>query len=527
MYQILIVDDEVHTVEGIYSGVDWDKLGITTVFKAYTVRSAKQHFEQERIDIMLCDIEMPQATGLELAEWVKERYPETKTIFLTCHADFKYAKQALQLGSLDYILKPVPFRELEKVIEKAKATIHKESEIVQYSQFWIQNQPMIIERFWQDILNQSILSNAKAISRAAADRNIPYFDEMVFIPVLISLQRWHKPVNLRDEKILEYGLKNSAEEVLFESRQDRLLITLNNRRMLAILAVQGNNAPSSELEAACQRYIDACSHYFYCDISCYVGEKVHGHEMLEMVTKLYEMERNNVAFNNSVLLLSRPQVHSSHSQSADMQLWSVMLKEDKFDEVWTEAKQYLERIEKEKLNADTLNRFYQDFQQMMHYVLQTKGIHAHQLFGDPHSKEIDANAIRSVTYLMEWMRHIVTKAKEYVLTLQQSQSVVDKVKELIKLRISEDLSREEIANHVFLNPDHLTRIFKKETGMAMWDYLFQERMQLAQELLAKSDMPISAVASHIGYANFSHFSRTFKKHTTMNPNEYRQLNRHK
>lgn len=527
MYQIMIVDDEVHTVEGIYSGVDWDKLGITAVFKAFTVRSAKQRFELDRIDIMLCDIEMPQATGLELAEWVREHYPETKIIFLTCHADFKYAKQALQLGSIDYILKPVPFRELEKVIEKAKETINKESEIVQYSQFWIQNQPMIIERFWQDILNLNIPSNARAISRAAAERNIPYFDEMVFVPILISLQRWHKPVNLRDEKILEYGLKNSAEEVIFESRQDRLLITLSNRKMLAILAIRGNDAPSSEYEAACRRFIEACSKYFYCDISCYIGEKVHGHEMLEMVNKLYEMERNNVAFNNSVLLLSRPKVQTSNYQSADMTLWSVMLKEDKFDEVWTEAKQYLEGVEKEKLSADLLNRFYQDFQQMIHYVLHTKGIHAHLLFGDPQSKELNANAIRSVSYLMEWMRHLVTKAKEYVHTLQQSQSVVEKVKELIKLRISEDISREEIANHVFLNPDHLTRIFKKETGMAMWDYLFQERMQLAQELLAKSDMPISAVASHIGHSNFSHFSRAFKKHTTMNPNEYRQLHRHK
>ncbi|MGO4274510.1 helix-turn-helix transcriptional regulator, partial [Paenibacillus sp. TAF58] len=83
--------------------------------------------------------------------------------------------------------------------------------------------------------------------------------------------------------------------------------------------------------------------------------------------------------------------------------------------------------------------------------------------------------------------------------------------------------REEIANHVFLNPDYLTRIFKKETGMAVSDYLFHERLKLAQELLAKTDMPISAVASHIGYANFSHFSRMFKKHTDLNPIEYRQL----
>lgn len=526
MYQILIVDDEVHAVKGIRSGMDWNRLGITAVFTAYTVRQAKELFEREHIDIMLCDIEMPQASGLELTKWVRERYPKTETIFLTCHADFKYAKQALQLGSLDYILKPVPFAELEKVIGKAKDKIDKESVIVQYSQFgqfWFQHQPILIERFWQDIINQIIPSHSKAISHAAADRNIPYLEEMVFIPILISIQRWHKPLSLRDEKILEYGLKNSAEEILLGSRPDGMIITLTNRRMLAILSIEGNQDISISLEEACQRYIEACSHYFYCHISCYIGERVHGHDMLGMVNKLYEMDRNNVAYNNKVFLLSRSRVRSSTYKPANINLWSVLLKEEAFDEVLIEVSQYLNGLEKEILNADLLTRLYQDFQQMMHYVLQTKGIQAHQLFGDPKSQELSANALRSVTNMLEWVNHTINKAKEYVHTLEQSQSVVERVIQFIKLHISEDLSREEIANHVFLNPDYLTRIFKKETGMAISDYLFQERLRLAQELLAKTEIPIGAIASRIGYANFSHFSRMFKKYTNLNPNEYRQL----
>ncbi len=59
--------------------------------------------------------------------------------------------------------------------------------------------------------------------------------------------------------------------------------------------------------------------------------------------------------------------------------------------------------------------------------------------------------------------------------------------------------------------------------MSVSEYMFQERMSLAQKLLTKTDMPISVVASHIGYSNFSHFSRMFKKHTNLNPNEFRHL----
>jgi len=524
MYQLLIVDDEIHAVEGIRSGIDWDKLGIHQVFTAHTVKQAKVLFEKEHIDIMLCDIEMPQASGLELTHWVRDRFPQTVTIFLTCHADFNYAKQAIRLGSLDYILKPVPFEELEQVILKAKERIHKEAEITQitqFGQFWFQLQPLLIERFWQDILNQTIPSNPSALSLVAADRNIPYVNEMIFLPILINIQRWHKTLTLREEKILEYGLKNSAEEILVKSKKEGLVVSLNNRRMLTILSVEEHEDLTIALEKEGQHYIEECSHYFYCDISCYIGLPVHGHEMLDMVNKLNEMDRNNVAYSNKVFFLSKSQIHSPKYEPANIKLWSVMLNEDSFDDVLTESTHYLNGLDKGILNADLLNRIYQDFQQMMHFVLQTKGIQAHQLYSDSRSHQLSSNASRSMTNLVEWVNHIVIKAKEYVHSLEQSMSVVQKVIQFIQLNISKDISREEIANHVYLNPDYLTRIFKKETGMAVSDYLFQERLRIAKELLLKTDMQISAIASHIGYVNFSHFSRTFKKHTNMNPNEYR------
>ncbi|QUL53458.1 response regulator [Paenibacillus tritici] len=526
MYQLLIVDDEIHAVEGIQSGIDWEKLGITAVFSAYTVRQAKEWFEQERIDIMLCDIEMPQATGLELTKWVKGFYPKTETIFLTCHADFKYAQQAIQLGSFDYLLKPVPFGELEKVIRTAIDKINKDQEAMKYSQYgqlWFQHQPLLIERFWQDILNQTIPSSREAVQRAAIEREIPYVEEMLFLPVLIGIQRWHKLLNLRDEKILEYGLRNSAEELLLEAGQSGRIITLSNRRLLIVLSVQ-NQHDLETMKSRCEKYIKACSEFFYCDLSCYIGEEVRGHELLGMVNKLYKLEQNNVVHNNKVFSISLQTTPASTYKSINMTIWSVMLTEGAFKEVLIESSRFLKDImEKEKIDASFLRQFYQDFQQMVYYVLQTKGIQAHQLFGDPDSQDMSATATRSVVNLLDWMSYTIQRAKEYVQSIEQSQSVIEKVIHFIKLHITEDLSREEIANHVFLNPDYLTRVFKKETGMAISDYLLNERLKIAKELLEKTEMPISAIATHIGYANFSHFSRTFKKHTNMNPNEYRQI----
>ena len=65
-YSLLIVDDEALAIRGIESGVDWTRLGIVRIHKAFNIRKAKEIFGQHPVDIMLCDIEMPQGNGLDL-----------------------------------------------------------------------------------------------------------------------------------------------------------------------------------------------------------------------------------------------------------------------------------------------------------------------------------------------------------------------------------------------------------------------------------------------------------------------------
>ncbi|RKP56241.1 response regulator [Cohnella endophytica] len=531
MFQLLIVDDEVLAVDGVKSGVDWREVGISRVFAAYSVAQAKEMFERERIDILLCDIEMPQGTGLQLLEWVRERYPKTETIFLTCHADFAFAKQAIQLGSLDYVLKPVPFAELADVIRRAANKVRQEnqlSEFTQYGKYWFQYQPLLVEKFWLDIVNQTIPGNAEAVMRAAEERKIPFAGEMKFIPVLIRVRRWHKVISLREEKIMEYAFRNSAEELLLPGRENGLLLSLGNGTMLALLDGDAESSREDKLKEACKAYIAFCHRYFYCDLSCYIGDGVRGHEMASMLLRLTELDRNNVAYDNRVFLLHELRMAAKQGVLPDMSVWAVMLREGAQEKVLAEAETYMEQqANAGRLSPELLHQFIQDFQQTLYYVLQTKGIQAHQLLSDSESMELSVRSVRSATDLIAWIRHAVVKAMTYATSIEQSQSVVNRVIFYIKQHITEDFSRDDIANSVFLNPDYLTRVFKKETGMSISDYLLKERLGIAQELLAKTDMPVSAVAAQIGYSNFSHFSRMFKKYTDLNPIDYRMKQQNK
>ena len=70
---ILIVDDDKLVVEKLVEGVNWKQLGIRTVLTACNIRQAKEILEEVAVDILLSDIEMPQGSGLELLEWVRDK----------------------------------------------------------------------------------------------------------------------------------------------------------------------------------------------------------------------------------------------------------------------------------------------------------------------------------------------------------------------------------------------------------------------------------------------------------------------
>ena len=98
--------------------------------------------------------------------------------------------------------------------------------------------------------------------------------------------------------------------------------------------------------------------------------------------------------------------------------------------------------------------------------------------------------------------------------------IVKKIFELVKE--NKAITREELASQVFLSPDYMAKVFKKETGKRISDYLSEVRLQEAKCLLTDTTRSISDIASSLSYSNFSGFSRMFKSETGLSPAEYRK-----
>lgn len=115
---LLIVNDERITADTMKRDIAWENYGITEVFTAYSVEGGKKQIQINKVDILLCDIEMPEENGMALLRWVREENMDMECIFLTCHASFVYAKEAIELGCQNYILLPAEYHDIGTAVKK-------------------------------------------------------------------------------------------------------------------------------------------------------------------------------------------------------------------------------------------------------------------------------------------------------------------------------------------------------------------------------------------------------------------------
>ena len=110
--KLLICDDDISTIDLIQNHLDLKEMGITKLLRAYNGNVAKELIDSEKPEMMLCDIGMPLCNGLEVLEYVHNNKIPMVFTFLTCYESFEYARDAVRLGSFNYLTKPTDLNEL-------------------------------------------------------------------------------------------------------------------------------------------------------------------------------------------------------------------------------------------------------------------------------------------------------------------------------------------------------------------------------------------------------------------------------
>ncbi len=119
---MLIVEDEQALRNGLAS-LPWREHGIALLPPARNGQEAIEQARENRVDILLTDIRMPGPSGIEVAEYIRQRYPESEILFLSGYGEFEYAQRAISLQACNYILKPSNPKDILTAVDEAKARI--------------------------------------------------------------------------------------------------------------------------------------------------------------------------------------------------------------------------------------------------------------------------------------------------------------------------------------------------------------------------------------------------------------------
>jgi two-component system response regulator YesN len=531
MPNVLIVDDEEYALQALMENIQWEQIGIDQVYKAMDADEAKELFKSCQIDIIICDIEMPKETGLQLVEWVREYHPHIEAIFLTGHALFTYAQTAIQLESFDYLLKPVKYEQLEQTVVRALIKINEDHDLKhthevykKYYGLWEKRKPLLIERFWKDILGQRMRSTHEQIKDLSESYNIQLDMDDKILPIIISVEQWDREFNIRDEEIMEYALRNAAEEMILKNWPG---IVIQDRSGMNIVLLYGNEQQMpqiDELIERCEQYIAGCTGYFYCHLSCYIGTPVAISNLTQIYYELLEMERQNVSQSNSALMLSNRIEEPHHLLPVP---WfpelSVLFELGKRDELLERVEEVFDLLgKKEHLSAESLGFFYHAFLHMVYGILHKNNISIREVVLDKRPYD-DLTATRSISHLKAWTLDIIARGMDLIHPSHKPpNSVVENICTYIESHTGEDFNREDLASFVNFNPAYLSRLFKKETGMSLSDYILKCRVEKAKSLLIQSTVKVADIAEIVGYYNISHFTKMFKKHTSLTPQDYRK-----
>lgn len=528
---ILIIDDQIDVVLGIVKGVNWVKLHIKNIETAYTVVEAKSVFERTSIDLMLCDIEMPGENGLELFAWVKVKYKDTECVFLTSHADFGYAKKALELGSFDYILQPARYEEIETVIEQVKARIKEKREVEE-----IYKCGKIFKNRQEEILNSALIKfiennedNLDLIVQLMKKKGGEALESKVCTPVLMHVMRWKTDISEWRDSLLIYAFQNVLKELLETIDYNVNNIVAIDSAHYFFLAVDMDEEISKveKLANVLEYFIEFSEQYFKTDMAIYVGERAPFVKQGGCVGKLRELKKNNIMQKTKVEFYLETINEKQNTRSLikrDVKRWYDLFMRGHGKIAREEIlRQLREMAAKEQLSSDYLEEFHQDFTQIIYSAVNEKGWKVQKIFPSREYYDKYIEGYHTLDDLIYWVEEITNLFSGQLETATDEKSQVEKVKEYILQNTDKNISRTELADFVYLNSEYLSRLFKKETGYSLKDYILNEKVNVAKSLLSNTNLSVSIVASKVGFSNFSHFTQVFKKIEDMTPVDYRKM----
>ncbi len=369
---LLIVDDEFIVVALIKKHIDWKAIGVDEVYAAYNAEEARRYVCERSVDIIICDIEMPQENGLNFLGWVRQNAPSVTSIILTAYPSFQYAQTAIKLGVKQYLLKPVSFDELSATVQGVADSLRAERAPERAAEKPQADAARAMRLFYISLISGDVFPSYDSITKAAGESGLSL--ETLEPAALVYIR---VPDGSADT--VYRALKSAAEELPQDVTDVRLLDN--------IYWVLRDKRRPEELRALCEEFVRRVDESVKVGVTAYFLT----HVRLETLTdctrhlrKLAQQRRDNSKRVYSIDDIIEAEV-SHESASEEAPAWSVAEAVMSFiHQHYAEAigRQSIE--EALHMNGDYLNRVFKSVTgySLIHYIQYYRVLAAKRLMSE-------------------------------------------------------------------------------------------------------------------------------------------------
>lgn len=529
MHKILIADDEQIVLDSLQFVIGKNFKEVEIVSCVYSGREAIEAADKYRPDIVIMDIKMPGINGIEAIEEIKKSNPDTKFILLTAFDKFDYAKQAINLGVSEYLLKPVnktkiiqTLKEVIDEIDLEREKKNKELEIREKMEIIL---PMLENGFIYSIMfpddHSSEIMNYKTLMGIHSGGYI------------MTIELGEASGNRMNNKI---GISVKAHQFYSFIRDTLKSITdcivgamMLNRIVVFIPYDEKENEYSERLYSLeLGKLIYKKLHREIKDIDFKIGIGSN-YKDLTMLSNSYNESLQAIKSMNDVGIMhikDIPEVHEFIDNNLlllEKQLGEKIIQGDISGGIKT-FNQFFDRLTSIYGNSPLTikNKVLEQIFKMSHHIQYNQ----ENMIKNNRNYFEEILSMEDYEEIRQWSIVHITSICEEINRIKENKisDVTRKAKEFINENFSKDIKLEDVSKVVNISPYYFSKLFKEETGENFIDYLTSVRIRHACNQFKNKDVSIKAVSYECGYSDPNYFCRIFKKITGLTPTEYKENN---
>ncbi|PFM79854.1 DNA-binding response regulator [Bacillus sp. AFS077874] len=507
MYRLLIVDDEPLEREGLELMINRSMPNLFQFEQAENGRVAIEKSIEYQPHIIFMDIKMPGIQGLEAVSVIKQKLPDTKIFIVTAYDYFTYAQEAISLGVKDYILKPAKKDHIISLLQKMIDEIEEDHKKRLQELEAIENLSIIRPLTENEYTLMLMFNTVQELNVSQLSSILGFEIELGYANVIKLPKEISQ--NAKEQRRIYECVRH-----FMKTSRNCLISPVVDGQLAIFIPVQPNR--EADLQSLVL-YQDALKTIEYI-------ENQTGYQTVIGIGSLKQgieglRQSYNEAFHASLECdeLTRVNLHS-------VNLSLSIPDEEKQVLIDTFRKADLEEV---------MNQFNNLYERFVNYHVKQVRRELNSLFNQifqslrSSSIEVEKFHIPDINEISQLKRFVEQQIINLITKIDREKEIKTNhlmilAREYIAHHFIEDLSLEQVANYLKLNPVYFSKLFKKQTGETFSDYLMNLRINKAKQLMEKRELNLKEICYQVGYNDPNYFSRVFKKCTNESPKEYRK-----